>query len=64
MARDPDWNKIREIGREASQLREAAGALTPGDYERLLTEAKTAVGDHPELLEFLVNFDPSGGPDA
>jgi hypothetical protein len=55
----PDFERLQEIAEEAQRLEREDGSLTPGDYERLLTEAKAAADNDDDLYEFVVNRAPS-----
>lgn len=52
--RDPDWDRLRELGDEVTRLQDA-GTWSKGDYERLKPEVETASGGHGEFQEFLLN---------
>ena len=47
---NPDFNKLSDIGDEIERL-EDAGALAQSDFDRLLQEARAAVGTRTEFLE-------------
>lgn len=50
----PNFDKLREIGKELEQLLED-GTFDEAAYERLLKEATEAADGNDDLIEFLVN---------
>ena len=46
----PDWKKLRAANQELERLKQH-GLATHAEWDRILGEAKAAVGDHTEYLE-------------
>lgn len=50
---EPDFDKLQEINDEFEQLADD-GKLTQQEFDRLLEDARKAVGKHTEFLEGLL----------